>query len=91
MASILPRLGSNSLRLTAISRITGSSSANYFWSSPEVAKPPPPAEPPKAAATEAESLTSTAIVKHVAEAHNLSQAESRRVINTIFDTIKEVS
>ena len=75
----------------AASRIVGSSSANFFWSSPEVAKAPPPSQAPKATeAADVESLTATDIVKHVAEAHSLSQAESRRVINTIFDSIKEV-
>ena len=91
MTSILPRLRSSSLRSMAASRIVGSSSANFFWSSPEVAKAPPPSEAPNKADDEVESLTSTDIVKHVAEAHSLSQAESRRVINTIFDSIKEVS
>jgi hypothetical protein len=99
MSLILSRLRPSILRPVAANRILSASSARFFWYSPDAAKPTPPPEQPAstkrststtASIDDVESITATDIVKHVAEVHNLTQVESRRVINTIFDAIKEV-
>ena len=54
-----------------------------FWSSPPVQK--------DESSSRKETITTTSIVKTVAEKHDLTHAESRRIINTVFDTIVEVS
>lgn len=52
----------------------------------------PPVLQPVAAgsAPPANSVTKTDIVKAVAEEHRLSQAQSKRIIDTVFATISEV-
>jgi DNA-binding protein HU-beta len=65
----------------------GSTKASFFWSTPEILKSSPP--PENTSLEDVDSLTTTHLVKAVAETHELSQAESRRVVKTIFDTIME--
>ncbi|GKY91235.1 hypothetical protein MPSEU_000096100 [Mayamaea pseudoterrestris] len=103
MSLLLSRLRLVKLRPAAASRILSVSSANFFWSSTEVVIAPkhnPVVEQqqqraststhePVAIDGDADSISTADIVKHVAETHDMSQAESRRVINTILDLIKE--
>lgn len=54
-----------------------------FWSAHPVQQ--------EAEKIEKKVIRKTDLIKVVAEAHNLSQAESGRIVGTIFDTITDVS
>ena len=67
------------------SKAAGSEPERLFWSTPPVQNTSKAKEPPKAKTTTKE------LVMAISETHKLSQAESRRVLQTVFDSITEVS
>jgi hypothetical protein len=93
MSFVLSYLKPTSLRAssTASRRLLVNSTTPKcnFWSTPEKPQSAPP--PEQVAPVSTDTVTTTDLIKHVAKEHNLSQAESRRVVGTVFDLIMEVS
>jgi len=62
-----------------------SNASASFWTTTPVQQAAPEKKAPK------ETVKTMDIVKSIATEHHLSQAESRRIMNTLFDTIIDVS
>lgn len=90
---------------TASHRMRGAVAAHAFFSTSEPAASstttPPPlinemsvedsSSQPSAATSTSDRISTEDIVKKVAETHDLSLAETRRILKTTFDTIVDVS
>jgi hypothetical protein len=88
MRSIVARSSpaTSTIAVTSLSRITHTSKTERdFWTTAPVEQQETATKEPGRTTTQKE------IVKAIAETHDLTLAESKRILSTVFDTIVDVS
>jgi hypothetical protein len=83
--SIAARVVARSSPATSTTAATASKTEREFWTTAPVEQKEIATKEPVGTTTQKE------IIKAIAETHDLSLAESKRILSTVFDTIVDVS